>query len=134
MPSDIPQIDTMAMDEVPVHIVRRRTFKGWIRHFRDTYTPSSLALLMFVYFNMGFRVLFMLTMKDLFKNYLHLEPAEAQYFTSCVTLPWSFKIFIGTFIDNVPIAGSRRTAYIKISGVVMAVCLIALQLPFISKL
>lgn len=78
---------------------------------------------------MGFRVLFSLTMKDLFKHYLDLEPSEAQYFSSIIYLPWGLKVFIGMFVDNVKIFGSARNIYLKISGVIMSVALVAMQMP-----
>lgn len=109
-------------EELPVPIgevttsSRNMSVSQWYYHFKNTYGYSALALLMYVYFNMGFRVLYNLTMKDLFKHYLELEPAEAQYFSSVVFLPWGLKIFIGMFVDNVQIMGSKRNIYCKISG------------------
>jgi len=92
----------------------------WFQHFKDTYGLPYLFLLTFIYFNIGFSVLFGLTIKDLFKRYLELEPAEAQFFNSIITLPWGFKVLFGIFIDNVRIFGSVRTIHLKFSGVIMA--------------
>lgn len=103
---------------------RNWTIRQWIKHFQDTYGMSVLALLIFVYFNMGFRVLYTLTMKDLFKHYLGLEPAEAQFFSSIIFLPWGLKVFIGMFIDNIRILGSKRNIYLKVSGIMMALSLV----------
>jgi len=73
---------------------------------------------------MGFRALLTLTIKDLFKHYLNLEPAEAQYFSSIMYLPWALKVFIGMFVDNVKILNSSRNIYLKISGAIMMISLI----------
>ena len=94
-----------------------------------TYGFSVIVLLTFVYFNMGFKVLFGLTVKDLFKQYLDLQPTEAQYFSSIMYLPWGLKVFIGMFVDNVRIMGSSRNIYLKISGVIMMMTMIAIQMP-----
>jgi len=123
--------NTITLDIGDENQPRNRSYSiaGWYRHFRDTYGCSVLLLLVFVYFNMGFRVLFSLTMKDLFKHYLKLEPAEAQFFSSIIALPWGLKLFIGIFVDNVKLFGSARNIYLKISGVVMAIVLVSLQMP-----
>lgn len=122
---DVQDIDDSILPmEIEPLPPRNWSIKEWIQHFKDTYGVSVLALLIFVYFNMGFRVLFTLTMKDLFKHYLKLEPAEAQFFSSIIFLPWGLKVFIGMFIDNIRILGSKRNIYLKVSGIMMALSLL----------
>ena len=58
-----------------------------------------------------------------------MQPAEAQFYTSILYLPWGLKVFFGIFVDNVSIMNSTRNIYLKISGVVMMLSLITLQLP-----
>lgn len=81
---------------------------------------------------MGFSILYVLTLKDLFKHYLVLEPSEAQFFSSITTIPWGLKVLFGIFIDNVRIFGSVRTIHLKISGVSMAVILLSLRIPILQ--
>ena len=113
-------------------IQRSKTISGWYYHFKDTYGLSVCALLVFVYFNMGFRILMNLTMKDLFKVYLELEPVESQYFISLIALPWVLKVFIGIFVDNFKLFGTSRNIYLKISGLIMCGSLFWLQIPIFS--
>ena len=59
------------IDEHPMATVResddrKLTISQWVEHCKDTYGVSALSLLTFVYFTMGFKVLFSLTIKDLF--------------------------------------------------------------------
>jgi hypothetical protein len=67
------------------------SIKQWILHYKNTYGISVCLLLTFVYFNMGFRALLSLTVKDLFKHYLELEPTEAQFFSAAIYFPWGLK-------------------------------------------
>ena len=87
----------------------------------------------FVYFTMGFRVLFSLTMKDLFKLYMGLEPVESQFFSAIIAFPWSMKFFLGIFVDNFKFWGSTRNFYLKIAGIVMWLWLILIQLDIFQS-
>ena len=40
-----------------------------------------------------------LAVKDLFKNYLHLQPSKSQRYQALATLPSLFKVFMGIFVD-----------------------------------
>ncbi|CAI2367375.1 unnamed protein product [Moneuplotes crassus] len=108
---------------------RNRSIIQWVQHFKQTYGVPYMVLLSAVFFNIGFSVLSDLTIKDLFKHYLNLEPSEAQFFSSVIAFPWGFKVLFGFFIDNVKIFGSVRTIHLKISGIMMAVSLLLLRLP-----
>ena len=74
----------------------------------------------------------MLSVKDLFKHYLGLEPNASQVFTSLISLPWSFKIFYGLVADNFPIWGSRRRSYVILNGLVQTMTLWALALHVVE--
>jgi len=77
------------------------------------------------YFLQGFKVFLFLSVKDLFKQYLKLEPNESQFYSSLISLPWSFKILYGLLSDNVPLCGgSRRRAYVMLNGSLQSICLL----------
>jgi BT1 family len=65
-------------------------------------------------------------MLDLFKDYLHLEPAEMQVMSAIIAFPWCIKLLYGLIADNVPIFGSRRRSYLIINGLLAFVCLLPL--------
>ena len=113
---------------------RDYSFKQWIKHCKDTYGVSILSLIILSNLIKGFSVLFVLTWRDLFKLYLGLEPVESQYFSAIIALTFSFKLFIGIFIDNVKMCTSNKNFYLKVSGIVMWMWLILIQIgAFQSK-
>ena len=112
---------------------RDYTWAQWINHFKDTYGASVIILLIFAYFNLGFRVMYILSLKDLFKLYLGLEPAEAQLFSSLISLPIALKILYGLMVDNIKFFHSSRKNYLKLCGVVMVLSLFILTLPFMQN-
>jgi hypothetical protein len=73
-----------------------------------------------------------LTVKDYFKHYLNLQPAESQYFSSLMDLPWTLKVFYGMISDNVPILGSHRNSYLKLTGVLQFAVLFPLCLDSVN--
>ena len=55
-------------DELSEHKTERNlSIMQWIKHIHATYGFSVFFLLVYVYFNMGLRVLLDLTIKDYFK-------------------------------------------------------------------
>ena len=98
---------------------RNQTTCEWFMHLKKTYGLSVLAMISFVYFSMGFRVLLGLTIKDLFKTQLKLQPAESQIYTSIIEIPWSMKFLVGIFVDNWKILGKDQRNYLKIWGLMM---------------
>ncbi len=70
---------------------------------------------------------------DLFKQYLHLEPAEMQILTSVINFPWSIKVVYGLVADNVPIYGSKRRSYITINGLMQFFFLMPLVTSWIQS-
>ena len=75
-------------------------------------TPLILLFLT-IYFCTGFRMMLVLVVKDLFRLYLHLDPAETQLFSSIMVIPLSFKPIYGIIADNVIFFGQRRISYIR---------------------
>ncbi len=85
------------------------------------------------YFIQGFKVFIDLAVMDLFKQYLHLEPAEMQILSSVVNFPWSLKVVYGLIADNVPIFGSKRRTYIAINGALQFIFLFPLIPSYIES-
>lgn len=111
---------------------RNLTCMQWIKHVNTTFGTTTVTLLLFAYFNLGFRVMYLLTVKDLFKLYLNLEPSEAQFYSSVIALPLALKVIFGLVIDNVKLCGSSRNSYLKLCGIIMIVSLTFIQLPFMQ--
>ena len=95
----------------------------WLKNLTDNYDNSVLIVLCLTYFMQGFKVFLFLSVKDLFKLYMELEPNESQFYSSLISLPWSFKIFYGIISDNFPIKGSRRRVYVMLNGALQALSL-----------
>ncbi len=71
-----------------------------------------------------------MSIRDLFKQYLELEPNESQFLQSLISIPWCLKIFYGLIADNLPIMGSNRKSYIILNSLVQAVVLLLLAYHF----
>lgn len=67
-----------------------------------------------------------LSMLDLFKDYLHLQPAEMQVMSAIISFPWCIKLLYGLIADNIPIFGSRRRSYLVINGIIAFLALVPL--------
>lgn len=79
-----------------------------------------------IYFVQGFKTFIDLSIMDLFKEYLKLEPAEMQVLTSIINFPWSIKVVYGLLADNVPLCGSKRRSYISLNGIMQFLFLLPL--------
>ncbi|CDW81496.1 UNKNOWN [Stylonychia lemnae] len=106
-------------------------FKRMQRTFQK-YDKSILMVLCLAYFVQGFKIFLLLSIKDLFKDYLKLDPTQSQTLNSIINIPWSFKIFYGLIADNVPILGSRRRSYLVLNGLLYFISLVILSLNLIS--
>lgn len=69
-----------------------------------------------------------LTILDLFKHYLNLQPSESQLMNSIISIPWSIKLFYGLISDNFPVFGSKRRSYLIINAI-LSICCIAPLIP-----
>ena len=76
----------------------------------------SIYLLIAQNINQGLWGMVLISVQDLFKQYLQLDPGIMTYYTTIIGLPWSIKILYGLISDNVPILGTRRKAYIILMG------------------
>ena len=83
-----------------------------------------------MFFCQGFKIFLELSIRDLFKQYLLLEPNHAQFLQSIISLPWCFKIIYGLIADNLPIFGSHRRAYIIINGLIQCSVMWLLSMHF----
>jgi hypothetical protein len=54
--------------------------------------------------------------KDLYKEYMGMDPSTMAYLSSITGFPWSVKILYGLFSDNIPIMGTRRKSHVVIMG------------------
>lgn len=70
------------------------------------------------YFTQGALGLAALAKPYLLKDELHLSPAEASILMSLTYWPWTLKPVWGFITDAFPIFGSRRKAYLVISGLI----------------
>ena len=69
-----------------------------------------------------------LATKNLFKEYMGVEPSELQSYDSIMGIPWSVKILYGLMSDNVKICGQKRKSYIIILGFIQFFSLMCLFL------
>lgn len=65
----------------------------------------------------------LISVQDLFRQYLKLDPGIMTYYTTIVGLPWSIKIIYGLISDNLPILGLKRKSYIIMMGLIQFICL-----------
>ena len=63
--------------------------------------------------------------RDLYKEYMGMDPSTMAYMSSITSLPWSVKIFYGLFSDNVPIMGTRRKSHVVIMGLLQFLSLVS---------
>ena len=82
----------------------------------EQYDSRFVVLLAFQYFNQGSKAMLYLAEKDLYKEYMGMDPSTMAYLSSITSLPWSVKILYGLFSDNVPIMGTRRKSHVIIMG------------------
>lgn len=81
MESTLSKMDT-AVGDTPYndHDKKQRdsmSNKQWVLMLFEKYDRSFLICLTFSYFNQGFKVFMDLSIMDMFKHYLFLEPSEA---------------------------------------------------------
>ena len=57
-----------------------------------------------------------LTLMNIFKDKLNLQPAEVQLYMGIISIPWSFRVLYGFLSDNIYIFSSRRRNHILINS------------------
>lgn len=108
------------------------TLLAWLINLYSKYDTSFLMVQGMVFFCQGFKIFLELSVRDLFKQYLNLEPNQSQFLQSIIALPWCFKIVYGLIADNLPIFGSHRKAYIILNGLIQCSVMGLLAMHFTS--
>lgn len=67
-------------------------------------------------FAQGFKQFLDLSLLNLYKDVLNLEPAEVQAFMGIVAIPWTFKIVYGFMSDNIKVFNSKRRGHILMNS------------------
>lgn len=93
-----------------------------------SYDRSFLIILFLCNFAQGFKQFLDLCLLNLYKDVLHLEPAEVTVYMGLIALPWSFKIFYGFTSDNIRIFGSKRRNHILLNTVLCSVSMVGIML------
>ena len=75
----------------------------------------------------GFKQFLDLSLLNLYKKELKLEPAEVTMFMGIVAMPWSLKIIYGFIGDNVRIFGSKRKGHIMMNTLLCSIAMISLM-------
>ena len=93
-----------------------------------SYDTSFLIILFLCNFAQGFKQFLDLCLLNLYKDVLHLEPAEVTAFMGLIAIPWSFKIFYGFSSDNIRIFGQKRRTHILLNTFLCSMSMIAIML------
>ncbi|CDW82904.1 folate-biopterin transporter family [Stylonychia lemnae] len=112
---------------------RQMTRTQWYLSLYKTYDPTFINVMTLSYFIQGFKTFIDLSVLDLFKSYLHLQPAEMQILTSIINIPWSIKVVYGMIADNLPLFGSKRKNYIALNGLLQFIVLLPLIPEWINN-
>ena len=92
--------------------------KDWISRIRETYAKEFIFMLCVQFFNEGMASMKLLAIRDMFRDYMKLEPQDAQQYQLIVTSPMLFKLIFGIIIDARLIY--HRKIYIIFFGAVQA--------------
>ena len=68
--------------------------------------------------SVGFQILIQLTLMDIYKAELKLNPAEVQFFMGFIQIPWSLRLVYGFSSENIQILGSRRRNHILLNTMI----------------
>jgi len=101
-------------------------YYDFMRSVFRRFDTSFVILLILENFNFGLWVMVKLASQDLYKSYLHDDPADMSVYNSLITLPWSLKIFYGLITDNVPLCGLKRKPYLIFFAFLQFVMMFAL--------
>jgi len=79
-----------------------------VKRIWKTYERSFVLNLAFLYINGGFKVLYDVALKEMFKSIYKLSPNELQVAEAFIIFPWDFKIFYGIICDTIMLPGFRN--------------------------
>lgn len=88
--------------------------------------------LLLIYFAYGFAGFAGIAESFWIKNELDITPEQLISIGIWATMPWTLKIIIGQFIDNISIKNSKRKSYIIIGGIIMSVGMVVMYLMSIG--
>lgn len=77
--------------------------------------------LLLIYFAYGFQTVTSVTLTFWEKEALSLSAVQLASLSVWVTMPWTMKMIVGQFVDNKPLFGSRRKAYVGLGAVLMTI-------------
>lgn len=92
------------------------SFCNWMGTLYERFEGSFITFFIVANLNHGFFVCVLISVKDYFKTYCHLDPGEQSIYVSMISLPWTFKLLYGLISDNVPVCGTRRKSWLIIMG------------------
>ena len=91
------------------------------------YDNSFLNVIIICNVAQGFKRLVDLGLYYVYKDKLHLEPAEIEVLLGIINFPWVVKMVFGIISDNMTFFGSRRKSYFILACSVNLLSLIALM-------
>ena len=87
-----------------------------------------MIILFLCNFAQGFKQFLDLSLLNLYKDTLKLEPGEVTAFMGIIAMPWSFKIFYGFSSDNIKIFGSKRRGHILLNTMTCSLSMLAIMI------
>ena len=85
---------------------------GGVFDIFNQFDRSFLFIMIICNFAQGFKCFLDLSLLNLYKEVMKLEPAEVQAFIGVIAIPWSFKIIYGFASDNLQVFNSKRRGHL----------------------
>ena len=98
----------------------RRSFQSYIEEnvFMGIPLTFELVAIITIYFVEGALGIARLAQSYLFKDTLHLGPAELSALSGLFVLPWTLKPLYGFLSDGIPLFGYKRKSYLILCGMI----------------
>ena len=102
---------------------------SYFQRINKYYDRSFTITLASLYLNGGFKVLFSISLMEIFRKDKTLSIDQTQMMMAFIMFPWDFKILYGIISDTVKLPFSNsfqrapRRAYIMIFAIVQSLCL-----------
>ena len=100
----------------------------FIKRIGSNYEKSFIMTLALLYVNGGFKVLYSVALKKIFKDTYGMSPTELQVVEALILFPWDFKILYGIMADTVSLGFFRdtpRRGWLLIFSFIQTLCLIS---------
>jgi hypothetical protein len=105
--------------------------KNYLKRVWSSYEHSFVLNLALLYVNGGFKVLYDVALKEMFRTFYKMSPNELQVAEAFIIMPWDFKIFYGIICDTIKIpfynAGPKR-GYLIIFSTLQCILLLMVGL------